>query len=187
MWLFTSYWQQLDKRTNIYGRQQHICLRNKYFLRPLKLWVCEDEKKNLHLPVVSGVGYSPAPSPSSNLAFTIPQSKKEIGDYTNLFSRYPTQQVPFSTESPWVCCSVWALGESPHLYLWTDWLGLFVCVLQRGNMLIINTAFIPSIDRKSREGECVLQAIDKGHIHFPNSPSILPRTGGYHAGHIKAK
>lgn len=54
-------------------------------------------------------------------------------------------------------------------------------------MLIINAAFIPSIDRKSGEGECVVQAIEKGHIHFPNYPSTLPRTGGYHAGHIKAK
>lgn len=60
------------------------------FLRPLKLWVCEDEKKKIsRLPVAFGVGYSPAPSPSAKLAFTVPKAEKETGDYTNLFSRCP--------------------------------------------------------------------------------------------------
>lgn len=51
-------------------------------------WV-KMRKKNSHLPVASGVGYSPVLSPSAKLAFTVPKTEKEIGDYTNLFSRCP--------------------------------------------------------------------------------------------------
>lgn len=128
---------------------------NLWFLEFLTLW------HPLHLP---------------NWPVISHRKKNKSGTKKLIFMIFLPSNVPFCMDFPCIGGSIWALGESSYPYLWTDWWVVFECVPQRGNMFIINTAFILSIDRKKKEELSVLQATYKGHINFESSPSTLPRT-----------